>query len=132
VRDVDQAVEPEFFDLALQQCAYPGLGDAQKFGCPGLGQTARTQLLGDAHQKFRAQSQVLYTHRIVFKGFNLGDCKSAGGGVMEMRIRLGPDYRVYFACKGDLVYVLLCAGTKSRQQRDIMRARMLLRQLKLD
>lgn len=51
---------------------------------------------------------------------------------MEMRIHVGPGYRVYFSRRGDLVYILLCAGAKSRQQRDIERARMIVRQLNLD
>ena len=39
-----------------------------------------------------------------------------------MRIHFGLGYRVYFARIGDVVYVLLCGGTKRNQQRDIAKA----------
>jgi len=79
----------------------------------------------------RGKAMIIKRIRSAERG-DLGDCKSVGGGVMEMRIHVGPGYRVYLARKGDLVYVLLCAGAKSRQQRDIVRARMMMRQFKLD
>jgi len=46
-----------------------------------------------------------------------------------MRIHFGPGYRVYFTRDGDVVYVLLCGGTKRGQQRDISKARELARLL---
>jgi len=61
---------------------------------------------------------------------NFGDCESVGAGVSEMRIHFGSGYRVYFKRVGDVVYVLLCGGTKRGQQRDITRARKLARLLK--
>jgi len=79
----------------------------------------------------RGKAMIIKRIRSAERG-NLGDCRNVGGGVMEMRIHVGPGYRVYFARKSDLLYVLLCAGTKSRQQRDIVRARMMMQQLKLD
>ncbi len=60
---------------------------------------------------------------------NLGDCKSLGGGLHELRVFAGPGYRVYFAPRGKIVIVLLCGGDKSSQQRDITRARRLLAEL---
>jgi putative addiction module killer protein len=60
---------------------------------------------------------------------NLGDCRSVGGGVMEMRVDYGPGYRVYVARQGDSIVVLLCGGDKRTQQRDIKRARELMEQL---
>ncbi len=50
----------------------------------------------------------------------------------ELRIHFGPGYRVYFSRIGDVVYVLLCGGTKRGQQRDIAKAQALARQLKED
>lgn len=79
----------------------------------------------------RGKAMIIKRIRSAERG-NLGDCKNVGCGVMEMHIHVGPGYRVYFARKGDLVYVLLCAGTKSRQQRDLTRARMMMRQFILD
>jgi putative addiction module killer protein len=60
---------------------------------------------------------------------NLGDTKSLGGGLHELRIFAGPGYRVCFAPRGEIVIVLLCGGDKSSQQRDIARARRLLAEL---
>ena len=53
---------------------------------------------------------------------NFGDCKPVGRGISEMRIHVGPGYRVYFTRTGRVVYVLLLGGGKSTQQRDIKRA----------
>jgi putative addiction module killer protein len=54
---------------------------------------------------------------------NLGDLRSMGNGVIELRIDSGPGYRVYFARRGNFVILLLCAGDKRTQQRDIERAK---------
>lgn len=56
---------------------------------------------------------------------NLGDVKSAGGGVSEMRIDYGPGYRVYFFRRGDEIIVLLCGGDKRTQNVDIAEAKRL-------
>ena len=54
---------------------------------------------------------------------NLSNVRGVGRGVLERRINVGPGYRVYFGRDGDTLIVLLGGGTKSRQQRDIKRAR---------
>lgn len=53
---------------------------------------------------------------------NVGDARSVGKGVNELRISYGPGYRIYFGRKGDRLVVLLCGGDKRTQQRDIKRA----------
>ena len=63
---------------------------------------------------------------------NFGDCEAVGEGVSEMRIHTGPGYRVYFTRQGRVVYVLLLAGDKSTQKRDIKRAIQLARKLEGD
>jgi putative addiction module killer protein len=61
---------------------------------------------------------------------NLGDCKSAGGGVYELRVDYGPGYRVYFAQVGGTIILLLCAGDKRTQQADIKKAKLYLEDFK--
>lgn len=56
---------------------------------------------------------------------NFGDCKSVGQGVMEMRIHVGPGYRVYYSQAEDMVYVLLLGGPKKTQAADIAEAQAL-------
>lgn len=53
---------------------------------------------------------------------NLGDVKSVGEGVSEMRIDVGAGYRVYFTIRERVVLFLLVGGDKSSQGADIRRA----------
>ncbi|OGS10713.1 MAG: hypothetical protein A2234_08730 [Elusimicrobia bacterium RIFOXYA2_FULL_58_8] len=53
---------------------------------------------------------------------NLGDHKNIGHGVIELRIDHGPGYRVYIGLHGGELIVLLCAGDKSSQKKDVARA----------
>lgn len=60
---------------------------------------------------------------------NFGDCEPVGEGVSEMRVHVGPGYRVYYTRRGDVVYLLLLGGDKSTQKRDIERAIEMAREL---
>ena len=53
---------------------------------------------------------------------NPGDVRPVGGGVSELRLDYGPEYRVYFAQRGAVLILILCGGDKRTQQRDIRRA----------
>ena len=50
---------------------------------------------------------------------NLGDHRSVGFGVIEMRIHFGPGYRIYIGLHGQVLIVLLGAGDKCGQDKDI-------------
>ena len=60
---------------------------------------------------------------------NLGDCAPVGDGISEMRIHAGPGYRLYYCRRDEITYLLLCAGDKSSQQKDIRTAKALLKSL---
>jgi putative addiction module killer protein len=53
---------------------------------------------------------------------NFGDHKFCRDGVWELRIDVGPGYRVYYAVSGHRVVLLLCGGDKRTQDADIARA----------
>lgn len=53
---------------------------------------------------------------------NFGDHKFCRDGVWELRVDVGPGYRVYYAMAGKQLVLLLCGGDKRTQQQDIDRA----------
>ena len=53
---------------------------------------------------------------------NFGDHKFCRDGVWELRIDVGPGYRVYYAISGKEIILLLCGGDKRTQDSDINRA----------
>jgi len=53
---------------------------------------------------------------------NFGDHKFCRDGVWELRIDVGPGYRVYYALSGQRLVLLLCGGDKRKQDADIRRA----------
>jgi len=84
--------------------------------------------LDDLNDK-KAMARVLARLARVRQG-NLGDCKSVGEGVSELRVDYGPGYRVYFGQKGQTLVVLLCGGDKRTQDRDIRLAKQYWREFK--
>jgi putative addiction module killer protein len=70
------------------------------------------------------------TQRIVRVGNGLlGDVRSVGGGVSELKVDHGPGYHVYFVQRGAVLIVLLCGGDKRTQRRDIAKAKVLAAEL---
>jgi len=60
---------------------------------------------------------------------NPGDVAPVGEGVSELRVDVGPGYRVYFTRRGRTVIVLLAGGSKHTQAADIRAALQLARGL---
>jgi len=55
----------------------------------------------------------------------LGDTRSLGDGVSELRLHLGAGWRVYYTQRGRQIIFLLSGGSKREQSRDITRAKAL-------
>ena len=56
---------------------------------------------------------------------NFGDCKAIVSNVQnffEMRVPVSAGYRIYYFCDGPHIYVVAHGGSKSSQEKDILRA----------
>jgi len=73
--------------------------------------------LKDRHAKARIQVRI---DRLALG--NPGDVEPVGAGVSELRIHVGPGYRVSFITESTRIIVLLRGGDKSTQRADIDRA----------
>lgn len=60
---------------------------------------------------------------------NPGDVAPVGEGVFELRVHVGPGYRVHFTRRGPDLIVLLAGGSKQTQPADIKAALQLARGL---
>ncbi|HEY1804453.1 MAG TPA: type II toxin-antitoxin system RelE/ParE family toxin [Terracidiphilus sp.] len=81
-------------------------------------------LFGDWFDRLNSEAARRVTTALYRLGLgNFSNVKGIGGGVFELRIDFGPGYRVYFGKEGDQIVILLCGGTKMRQQNDIALAK---------
>jgi putative addiction module killer protein len=55
----------------------------------------------------------------------LGDWKTLGDGVSELRIDYGPGYRIYYTIRKNVIVILLCGSDKRDQDRAIKLAKSL-------
>ena len=82
----------------------------------------------DGPKDKRAQIRIVARLRQVEAG-NLGDWQPLEGDISELRVDFGPGYRLYFTRRGRIIVVILNAGDKSSQKRDIRRAMKLASEL---
>lgn len=61
---------------------------------------------------------------------NPGTHRNLSDGVSELKIDVGPGYRVYYAQRGSVLLLLLAGGDKSTQDKDIALAIKLARGFK--
>ncbi len=79
------------------------------------------------------QAKRIITSRIDRLSFGLlGDIKPVGEGVSELRIHYGPGYRIYCKQQDEVLIILLCGGDKSTQEKDIVKAKGLAKELQND
>jgi putative addiction module killer protein len=76
----------------------------------------------------RAETRIDARIDLLARG-HAGDFKSVGGGVFEMRIHLGPGYRIYYAYNGTSLVIVLAGGDKNSQDEDIRLAQKLAQDL---
>lgn len=62
---------------------------------------------------------------------NLSNCKSIGQGLHELKMDIGPGYRVYFSNIKMHILIILCAGSKRTQAKDISKAKEYLKDYKM-
>jgi len=92
----------------------------------------RTYLTQDGHDPFSYWHDTIKDHRTkmaidrriirVMENGNFGDHKHCRDGVWELRVDIGPGWRVYYALTDQTTILLLCGGNKHSQQPDIDRA----------
>jgi putative addiction module killer protein len=93
-----------------------------------LRQTARFARWLDDLQDIRGRARIQARIERLAAG-NPGDVASVGEGVSELRIDVGPGYRVYFAQRGRALIILLAGGSKRTQAADIRAAMQMARGL---
>lgn len=85
----------------------------------------QTETFKTWHQKLKDRvARIAIARRLEnVEAGTVGDVKPVGGGVSELRIKVGPGYRLYFTMREGVVVILLCGGDKGTQDADIRRAR---------
>ena len=76
----------------------------------------------------KARDKIIVRIKRIEQTNNLGDYKSVGDNVYELRIDYGCGYRIYFTYNGNEIIILLCGGDKSTQQKDIEKAKIINKQ----
>ena len=61
---------------------------------------------------------------------NFGDYKQIASNLYELRFFFGKGYRIYYTIENNIVVILLYAGDKSNQQKDIKIAQCYLQNMK--
>lgn len=61
-----------------------------------------------------------------------GDYKRIDNELLELRLKFGSGYRIYFSELNNVIILLLCGGDKSTQSKDIQKAKKYLQKWKGD
>lgn len=78
----------------------------------------------------RAKAKILFRIQKIENDEHFGYCEPVGNGIRELKIDYAKGYRVYFKELNGRIIILIIGGDKSTQQRDIERAKEILKRLK--
>ena len=79
----------------------------------------------------RAKAKILFRIQKIENDEHFGDSEPVGNGILELKIDYANGYRVYFKESDGKIIILLIGGDKSTQQRDIEKAKEILKRIKL-
>ena len=79
----------------------------------------------------RAKAKILFRIQKIENDSHFGDCEPVGNGIRELKIDYAKGYRVYFKESDGKIIILLIGGDKSTQQRDIEKAKEILKRIKI-
>jgi len=78
----------------------------------------------------RAKAKILFRIQKIEYDEHFGDGEPVGNGIRELKIDYAKGYRVYFKESEGKIIILLIGGDKSTQQRDIEKAKEILKRIK--
>lgn len=59
-----------------------------------------------------------------------GDFKRLSSDLLELRLKFNSGYRIYFTESENTIVIILCAGDKSTQKKDIEKAKKIINKIK--
>ena len=78
----------------------------------------------------RAKAKILFRIQKIENDEHFGDCEHVGNGILELKIDYAKGYRIYCKESDGKIIILLIGGDKSTQQKDIDRAKDILKRIK--
>ena len=78
----------------------------------------------------RARAKILFRIQKIETDEHFGDCEPVGNGIRELKIDYAKGHRVYFKEFDGKIIILLIGGDKSNQQKDIEKAKEILKRIK--
>ena len=78
----------------------------------------------------RAKAKILFRIQKIENDEHFGDCENVVNGVRELKIDYAKGYRVYFKESDGKIIIILSGGDKSTQQKDIEKAKEILKRIK--
>ena len=78
----------------------------------------------------RAKAKILFRIQRIESIGHFGDCEPVGNGIRELKINYAKGYRVYYKETDGKIIILLIGGDKSTQQKDIEKAKEILKKFK--